>query len=338
MARGKGDEKRMDVREMEYITAIAREGNLSRAGKALGVSQPTLSVFLSRLEKELGTDLFYREKKKLVLTPAGRIYVDAAGKILRTKEQTYQTIYRLTHVQREVITVGATPLRGSIMLARVFARFNRRYPDVKVEIRESYMGELRALVREGAVSCALGSCYDSEDPDFDYMIISREEIVIGVPGFHRLAARGREAPGYPETLLPLDVTELADTPFVLLSEGTTVRAVLDSVFAGCGLHPTVIFETNNNLILSHMIQSGAGAGFLPRSAMEMNASDVVYFSMSPKYYLNLAVILAKNRPMSEAERYLLYLIICQDKDNPLYIPFLNEYARRIYREFAQKEE
>ena len=62
----------MDVRTMEYITAIAEEGNLSGAGKKLGVSQPTLSVFLSRLETELGTDLFYREKKKLVMTPAGR--------------------------------------------------------------------------------------------------------------------------------------------------------------------------------------------------------------------------------------------------------------------------
>ena len=94
---------------MSYVTAIAEEGNLSRAGKRLGVSQPTLSVFLSRLERELGTDLFYREKKKLTLTPAGRIYVDAARKILRVRDQTYQAIYQLTHEQREIITVEPHP-------------------------------------------------------------------------------------------------------------------------------------------------------------------------------------------------------------------------------------
>ena len=202
---------------MGYITAIAEAGSLSGAAKRLGGSQPTLSVFLSRLETELGTDLFYREKKKLILTPAGRIYLDAARKILQVKDQTYQTLYQLTHEQQEEIIVGATPLRGSIMVATVFVRFSRRFPGVKVAIRESYMSELRDLVRQGKVTYALGSCYDSEDPEFDYIIVSREEVVVGVPAFHRLAARGLSAEGYPEKLESISVSELADTPLVLLS-------------------------------------------------------------------------------------------------------------------------
>ena len=329
--------EKMDVKTMSYITAIAEEGNLSGAGKRLGVSQPTLSVFLSRLETELGVDLFYREKKKLVLTPAGRIYVDAARKILRVKDQTYQTIYQLTHEQREVITVGATPLRGSIMVAQIFTRFSHRFPDVKVEIRESYMSELRNLVREGKVSYALGSCYDSEDPEFDYIIVSREEVVVGVPAFHRLADRGLKAEGYPEKLESISVTELIDTPFVLLSAGTTVRAISDNIFAKEGIYPTVVFETNNNLVLSNMIRQGAGAGLLPRSAMVKDAEDIVYFSISPRYYLKLAVIMKKNRVLSEAERYLAYLVICQDKGNPMYQQAMNGYARTLYQEFHEEE-
>ena len=326
----------MDVKTMSYVTAIAEEGNLSRAGKRLGVSQPTLSVFLSRLERELGTDLFYREKKKLTLTPAGRIYVDAARKILRVRDQTYQAIYQLTHEQREIITVGATPLRGSIMVAQIFARFSRRFPDVKVGIRESYMSDLRSLVREGKVSFALGSCYDSEDPEFDYIIVSREEVVVGVPAFHRLAARGLSAEGYPEKLESISVSELADTPLVLLSAGTTVRVISDNIFAKEGVYPTVVFETNNNLVLSNMIRQGAGAGLMPRSAMVKDAEDIVYFSIAPRYYLKLAMILRKNQVLSEAERYLAYLVICQDKDNPMYQPAMNGYARAIYQEFHKE--
>lgn len=320
---------------MGYITAIAEAGSLSGAAKRLGVSQPTLSVFLSRLETELGTDLFYREKKKLILTPAGRIYLDAARKILQVKDQTYQTIYQLTHEQQEEIIVGATPLRGSIMVATVFARFSRRFPGVKVAIRESYMSELRDLVRQGKVTYALGSCYDSEDPEFDYIIISKEEMVIGVPSFHRLAARGLSAEGYPDTLLPISVAEIADTPFVLLSAGTTVRAISDNIFAKEGIYPTVVFETNNNLVLSNMIRQGTGAGFLPKSAMVRDAEDIVYFSISPRYYLNLSIILAKNKVLTQAERYLAYLVIGQDKDNPLYTPALNAYARELWNEFQQ---
>ncbi len=65
----------MQIKNMSYIIALAEAGTLSGAGKQLGISQPTLSVFLSNLEQELGIDLFLRDKK-LLPTPAGRIYLE----------------------------------------------------------------------------------------------------------------------------------------------------------------------------------------------------------------------------------------------------------------------
>ena len=56
----------MQIKNMSYIIALAEAGTLSAAGKQLGISQPTLSVFLSNLEQELGIDLFLRDKKKLI--------------------------------------------------------------------------------------------------------------------------------------------------------------------------------------------------------------------------------------------------------------------------------
>ena len=75
----------MQIKNMSYIIALAEAGTLSAAGKQLGISQPTLSVFLSNLEQELGIDLFLRDKKKLIPTPAGRIYLEAARRILATQ-------------------------------------------------------------------------------------------------------------------------------------------------------------------------------------------------------------------------------------------------------------
>lgn len=75
---------------------------------------------------------------------------------------------------------------------------------------------------------------------------------------------------------------------------------------------------------------------IPKAIMAPEQEDIVYFSIAPRYYLNLAMILRKNQVLSEAERYLAYLVICQDKDNPMYQPAMNGYARAIYQEF-QKE-
>ncbi|MDO5349746.1 MAG: LysR family transcriptional regulator [Lachnospiraceae bacterium] len=358
----------MNTRELEYIIMIAREGSLSQAARRLGVSQPTLSTFLSNLERQLGIDLFLREKKHMILTPAGKIYLDAARKILQVKDQTYQSIHRLTQEATETITIGATPLRGSIMVAQIFPQFSKRFPNVKLEIKEAYMTELRDLVRAGAVNCALGSCLDTESPEFDYITISKEEVVLGVPSFHRLAPLASQpgleplaSPPLSVNSLPsqslsasslsaephsvnrhrelatIDVGQLADSPFVLLSPGTTVRAITNHIFAKAGFQPTIVFETNNNLVLSNMIRQGAGVGFLPRSAMVTDAADVVYFSISPKYYITLCIILSKNRVLTEAERYFAYLTLIRDNSNPLYTPSNNALARNILREFHEKD-
>ena len=323
----------MDIRELTYITAIAEEGSLSAAGKRLKVSQPTLSVFLSKLENSLGVDLFFREKKRLVPTPAGNIYLNAARKIISVHDQTYQSIHHLTHELTESINVGATPLRGSIMIAQIFPTFSKRFPDVKINIVESYMQELWNNLRERRVSFALAAYADGGHSDFDFINISIEELVLAVPKFHQLA---HLAGASREKLTPVDIRDFSDTPFVLLAPATTARIVSDSIFSRAGMQPTVVFETNNLLVLSNMIRQGAGAGLLPRSSMVPDADDVVYFSLYPKYYLNLGIVIPKGTILTAAEQYLIYMIIKKDMANPLYLPSLNPLARSILEKFDEK--
>ena len=106
----------MNVRSMEYLLAIEKTGSLSAAGRLLKVSQPTLTVFVQGLEQQLGAALFQREGRCLVPTAQGRVLLNAAREIVAVKEQTYQTIRRLTHRQSSRIVIGATPLRCSLMV------------------------------------------------------------------------------------------------------------------------------------------------------------------------------------------------------------------------------
>ena len=76
-----------NVRDFEYITAIAQYGSISKASEALFLSQPTLSKFLQRVEKEVGLPLFHRVGKKFVPTPAGEIYVARSKSILELEQQ-----------------------------------------------------------------------------------------------------------------------------------------------------------------------------------------------------------------------------------------------------------
>lgn len=320
----------MNIRSMIYLTTIAKEGSLSAAGRKLGISQPTLSVYLSRLEQELGTELFIHEHKHLIPTPSGKICLNAAEKIIQVKKRVYQSIYQINHKSTETLIIGATPLRGAVIFAKIFYEFSQRFPHIKLEIKESYMGNLKNMVKNGEVNLALGSCYDSDDPELEYLTISKEEITLGVPAFHPLA-HAKTKNGKP--LKSVDIRNLADTPFVLLIEGTTIRTVANALFRKAELQPTIAFETNNNLIVKHLISEGAGVGFLPYSTFDQNDETIVHFSLEPKYYMHLCIMAPKNHSLTEAERYLTYLTIKKDFDNPKYHPSLNTHAKEIYQEF-----
>ena len=324
----------MNVRSMEYLLAIEKTGSLSAAGRLLKVSQPTLTVFVQGLEQQLGAALFQREGGCLVPTAQGRVLLNAAREIVAVKEQTYQTIHRLTHRQSSRIVIGATPLRGPLMVAQVFPAFNRRFPDVELVIREGYTRDIKDWVQRGQVDCALSS-YISGEEGFEIIATMKEEIVAAVPGFHPMAAMARERG---DALPCVDIRCFADSPFVLMAEGNTARAVYDRIMEKEGLRPTEVFETNNLLVLCRMVGQGMGVALIPASSMQKNREDTVYFSIYPRYYMHLGMLLPPGRnELSEAERYLAYLVIRGDMENPAYRRSLNVRAQQILNEFEGGE-
>jgi len=324
----------VNVRSMEYLLAIEKTGSLSAAGRLLKVSQPTLTVFVQGLEQQLGAALFRREGRCLVPTAQGRVLLNAAREIVAVKEQTYQTIHRLTHRQSSRIVIGATPLRGSLMVAQVFPAFNRRFPDVELVIREGYTRDIKDWVQRGQVDCALSS-YSSGEEGFEIIATMKEEIVAAVPGFHPMAAMARERG---DALPCVDIRCFADSPFVLMAEGNTARAVYDRIMEKEGLRPTEVFETNNLLVLCRMVGQGMGVALIPASSMQKNREDTVYFSIYPRYYMHLGMLLPPGRTeLSEAERYLAYLVIRSDMENPAYRRSLNVRAQQILNEFEGED-
>ena len=324
----------MNVRSMEYLLAIEKTGSLSAAGRLLKVSQPTLTVFVQGLEQQLGAALFRREGRCLVPTAQGRVLLNAAREIVAVKEQTYQTIHRLTHRQSSRIVIGATPLRGSLMVAQVFPAFNRRFPDVELVIREGYTRDIKEWVQRGQVDCALSS-YISGEEGFEIIATMKEEIVAAVPGFHPMAAMARERG---DALPCVDIRCFADSPFVVAAKGNTVRTVYDRIMEKEGLHPTEVFETNNMQVLCRMVCQGVGAALVPISAIEDNRQSAAYFSIYPRYYMHLGMLLPPDRnELSEAERYLAYLVIRNDLKSPIYQRSLNVRAQQILNEFEGGE-
>lgn len=322
----------MNTKQLNYISAIAEHGSLSAAAAALNISQPALSKYLSELEDELGTDLFLRHKKKLLLTAAGKIYVDSARQIISVKEQTYQMITSLSGGYQKTITIGITPLRGAVAIASVFPHFHKRYPHVNIALKEQYPADLRQSVLNHSVNLALRTCIDLEDPEVQFISAHEEDVALFVPSFHPLASLA--SPDL-HNLTSIEISHFQDTPFLIGKPGSTIRQLTDIIFQQNQMQPTIVYESDNNLILQKMAQNGAGITLLPISRREP-CDSLVYFRLRPNYSMHMAIMTPKDRELSEEERCLIALNFASEI-NPDYRFNPCPLAKEIMNEFQISE-
>lgn len=155
----------MDFREINYVLAIAKYQNITKAADALFISQPTLSKFLISLEEELGLRLFRKAGHKFILTYAGERYVEKASEILRLKQDLDKELSEIRAGEINTLHVGITSMRSSYMFPEILPRFHKLYPNVKVVLHEG--DSLFCMNRERA-QCL----FSASSPEKEYPLIS----------------------------------------------------------------------------------------------------------------------------------------------------------------------
>lgn len=124
----------MDLRVLRYFLAIAREENISRAAEFLNVTQPTLSRQIMELEYELGTKLFIRGKRKIILTDEGRLLRKRAEEITELAQKTENEFRSREEIVSGDIYIGGGETEGMALIAKLARRMQRGYPHVRFNI------------------------------------------------------------------------------------------------------------------------------------------------------------------------------------------------------------
>lgn len=294
----------MNTRQLPYFIAIAETKSLSAASRRLGISQPALSKYVKELEQEIARPLFYREKKKLYLTEAGVIYLRAARRILEIQIQVEHGIYSLKHPDRTALRVGLSPYRGAELLAAIYPEMNRRFTDVEIVPVEGHSGDILKAVRGGEADLSFGAV-EGSDRDLKMIPIHREEIVLCVPAFHKLAEFGsRDVTRAPRVRLE----EFKDSPFVQIDGSAAVGQITERALRQAGFRPVVVFRSVNAQLVYRIICTGAGVGLIPWYAAVPNR-EVVYFRLENPVYMTGGVVFRKDHALTQAERYFIYLRI-----------------------------
>ncbi|MBQ9197086.1 MAG: LysR family transcriptional regulator [Clostridia bacterium] len=295
----------MDLRLLEYVVAIEKYGNMTEAAAQLFVTPSALNQQLLKLEKDLNTPLFMRSQRRMVPTEAGKVYLEAAHRMLNIRQAAYAKLQDLSECITGTYRVGLTYDHGSGVFARVYPVFHQRYPGIQMRCYQSLVPEMLDLLARNDLDLVflLGS-RDSEWNGLEIMPLSEENLVLGVPRSHPLA---RNAPFTDEPLPAFDIRKLRDDPFALALKQSTMRSqLIDPIFEEAGFEPNIMVESSFNSFLEQLAAQGICSVIIPQSQVQ-NKKDVAWYYLQTMPRFRFSVGCAKGFRLNAALRYFIDL-------------------------------
>lgn len=294
----------MDLTALRYVVAIAEEKSLAKASDQLFVTSSALSQCVKKIENELGAPLFEKiDSRTFIPTHVGRVYVEAAARILGIKETAYREIRDVNFMVRGRFTFGCSPYRGLSVFANVYPSFHKKYPKVRIDLREAYMNSIYDLVRDGSIDIGMTTPLAADPDAVQLELLDREEIVLAIPKDHRLAHLA--GPGGHGSIPIESLAEFKDDEWMLSLKGSMSRNLTDGIFEKAGFSPSrVLLETSSTDPHLIAIEEGIAVGLVPEPRVP-GSVQAVFLHLEPRQYRSLYATYRRNYRLSESQRFLI---------------------------------
>src|SRR5437870_10655057 len=242
----------MEIHQLRYLVAVADEGSFSRAAAKVRVAQPSLSQQIRKLEADVGQPLFDRLPRSVVLTEAGRCFIDYARQILASIGDARRCVDELKDEVAGKLAVGAIPTIAPYVLPDLVVTFQKHYPEVTLEIIEDVTEGITRRVEAGELDVALAStCHSS--PTLRRESVGNEPLLALVPEGHPLAKK---------TLVELD--DLKSQRFLLLHEMHCLSQQVHHLLESRRLHPEIALAGSQLSTIANMVAAEIGVSIVPQ--------------------------------------------------------------------------
>lgn len=297
----------MQIRQMEYMLALAAKRNLSQAAEGCFISQSALSQSLAKLENDLGTKLFTRRKNAWLPTEAGDRYLETAKEITRLYDRLLLDLRRFDTGNAGTLRIGMSLERSTHLFPIVYARLQAEFPDTALQLGEGNFYALRQMVMCGEADFALTIMPEPDQEQeercgLDSLQMMEEDIVLIVPPFHPLTQRDFSNPREVPRL-----EDLEGEKFIRHNRQKALRHMLDSVFKASGVNVSGDFEVASTHGAIEFVSRGLGISFVPRTFV-LADSGVRIIPITPALSWKLGVLYRKGREISAKERRLAAII------------------------------
>ena len=245
----------MDLAALTIFRAVVRENGVTRAAAKLNRVQSNVTTRIKQLEEQLGTELFIRDGRRLVLTPAGETLLPYAERLLALADEARQALREDRPSGR--LRLGTMESAAASRLPGLLAQYHQRWPEVGLELETGTTGSLTERVRAFEVDAALIAT--PLEPGwagelFEAVPVFREELVMLTPRGHRPIREGRD--------IPLST-------LIAFERGCAYRSYVEKWYMEHGIRPARVLELGSYHAIVACVAAGAGVAVAPRSVLDL---------------------------------------------------------------------
>ncbi len=246
----------MTLQQMEYIVAVYRLRHFAKAAEQCGVTQPTLSAMIQKLEKELGTKIFERSSQQVTPTHIGKLVVEQAWEVLTRANRIKDIVEEQRHSLSGTFRIGILPTIAPYLLPRFFTKMEKDNPSTDFRILEMKTAEITKAMQRGEIDAAIAVSLDELDI-FNQTTLFYEQFIAYVAKNDPLFANKN-----------IKTSDLGNEFLWLLDEGHCFR---DQLVKFCNLKSATESKSKYSLgsieTFMRMVESGQGVTFIPELAL-----------------------------------------------------------------------
>lgn len=281
------------LRQLQYAVAVAEELSFRKAAEKCRVAQPSLSAQLAQLEEALGVQLFERDRRRVLLTAAGRELVERARRILLEADDLLESARQMRDPWSGTLRIGVIPTISPYLLPCVAPVLRQEYPRLTIVWVEDKTAVLVRSLETGSLDAAL-LALEADIGDVEQEVIARDPFVLATPPDHPLG----------QYTSPVALSDLRGADVLLLDEGHCLR---EQALALCerARARELEFRATSLPTLVQMVASGAGVTLLPVLALSVElrrAALRLRPFAPPEPYRTVALMWRRGSPLGESLR------------------------------------
>lgn len=278
----------MADRRLQVFYTVAKQLSFTKAAELLFMTQPAVTFQVKQLEEHFNTRLFERSHSKITLTPAGRLAMEYAERILNLTNEMETRLMEMTGDVSGILLIGASTTIAEYMLPRLLGDFKSKFPQVQTRLTVANSETVESKVADHTLDIGLIEA-PSHHPHLEAQVCCEDELVAICAPNHPFAGQSIAIP-----------EQLAVQPYISREAGSGTREVVDDFFRRSGFNPedlNIVMELGSPEAIKGAVEAGLGIAIVSRATIlkELKLGDLVAIPLQPSLIRPLSLVYAHEK-------------------------------------------